>query len=369
VNDKHPPRQFTYLIESLTTFNDMPNSAKMLNKLKEINESCTDSRSKLTEHELVVIENVSTTLENTSYYHSSTIKVEEILTVIAMFHKWYETPNLRGSLFIPYDLLRMIFAHPNVVELFKQSKVILALPLFFQRTNAILLEVLSNHREGSSKEIISYQVLLTMIRFLANLLKFEIILNSVILNVALPINSSPTSVDPLTSLPVRSVKENFEEILFNLNYVYFFQTSTNKLVRLSTLVFYQNLFYLVFFHHNFHLSEWFVRNSFSNEQVSSAFTTNFLHHLIVEVISQEKENSLVLLRAFQLLFTLLSYSKWKHFASSFSSMKEFLLQTYLQSSTQTGAAIAENARHWSQKDGTGHPEITVCFRELFSLSN
>jgi hypothetical protein len=377
---QHPKQIFTHVVHSLAIFNDLPNISKLMTKLKEINESIQGIAPslKITDHEMVLLENLLTTIENKSYYHSSVIKPEEYLAVMAIFNRWFDNASLKNHLFILYDILRLIMIHPHAFELMKtNARVQSTFASFFQKTNSILLAVMEFHQNGkvatnggdaSSKkeeEMISYQVLMTLLRYFTNLLKHEIVVTSIIMNPTHSINSNNNNA---------AVKQSFEEILFNLNYFYYFSpTKAHKLIRLSIVSFFNNLFYLIFRHHNLTLIEWFMKNSSSSPVLNycSCYLTTFIHHLVYEILTQEKEQSLVLLRAFEIVFTLVNYSKWKNFADNFSSLKDFMVKEYLNK-PEIRKGLEENHKFWEAKHKEGiqsnnFPELMSCFRELMNL--
>jgi hypothetical protein len=339
-----PKHLFTYNIDSFAVFNDIPNISKLIMKLKELNSQISLSDYQIPAPEMILMERLLSTLEQTSYYHSSKISIEEINAIASIISRWTNVPdlNINNNLFIIFDILRMLLVHPHAIELFQQMKCRSAILSILQSMKEILLLVSSS---------LSYQVFLTVLRFFCNFLKNE----QIILQLMSTGSSSTTMTD---------CKVLLEEIFHLLNNSSLFNHS-NKLVRLSMITVFNNLFYLIYIRKHPSLIEWLLSQRKENDGTTNSYVDVLLKNCY-HVIINESETMLIVFRSFQIMNTILQYSEWKSSSSSFDGFPD--VDPFINSVIKHGenhSRLTNAMNFWKDKENP--KEIVTCFTEFLAL--
>jgi phospholipase A-2-activating protein len=335
-----PKHLFSFIIDGFAVFNDIPNISKLVTKLKELN-SQVSSEYQIPSSEMTLMEKLLSTLEQTSYYHSSKISVEEINAIASIVSRWTNVPDLtvNNNLFIIFDILRMLLVHPQAVELFQSLKCRSAVLKILQSTKEVFSLVSSS---------LSYQVFLTALRFFCNFLKNEQILLQFM-------TASSSSTD---------CKVLLEEIFQLLNNSSLFNHS-NKLVRLSIVTAFNNLFYLIYIRKHPSLVEWLL----SQRKETDGSTNGYFDLLLkncYHVIINESETMLVVFRSFQIMNTILQYSDWKSSSSSFAPFPD--VDPFINSVIKHGEShsrLTNAMNFWKDKENS--KEVVTCFTEFLAL--
>jgi len=100
-------QQFTYLLSAFATTTDMPNTDKLLAKILEYN-SETASANKMSPSEVSALENLLTTLKDSSRYHVSVVGDAEAAVVVRLLATWDVE-----KLFPVFDIARLVALHPS----------------------------------------------------------------------------------------------------------------------------------------------------------------------------------------------------------------------------------------------------------------
>lgn len=313
VSNQYSPA-FSAKIDGYVVYDELPNQAKLLAKLQELNSTNNDGSGALDAASLAHVENAVKVLWETSRYHSSQISHAELQAILRLSscYSWEKR-------FIAFDLLRVLILHP-------QSAETLAIPAAGQTIHSVVqtsIAFLTQLLQGQASSTLSavQNTLLTTSKALANLLRSE------------PLRAALASLVPQIADTVSS--------LLAQPHLY---TACNKHVRGSLLAVIYN----------------FIASQFTYARGSSAVQTTVLTSLcagLLQVIATETETEVTVYRAIQCLQTLLSSSGHqaevkrlllsRALLSIGTDTASYLLQTVLPrwstSSTRLSQAVQEVA--------------------------
>jgi len=106
------PSQLSSIISNTYMVSDKPNFAGIMKKIESYN---TKAIVKLTESDITELNNMISVLQNTSFYHNSSISRKPLYIIEKVITNWPEE-----ELFPVIDLLRSILAHPEGVKQISQ---------------------------------------------------------------------------------------------------------------------------------------------------------------------------------------------------------------------------------------------------------
>lgn len=337
--------KLSYYVDGFAVFNDIPNITKVLNKLKEINQKLDELELKINENQFVLLEKLFVTLENTSYYHSSKISSEELITFVTLLHKWSKSSSLTtvNNSFIFYDMMRLFVLHPYCIELFHQRQHYQHLQLYLDAVDSILLTI-HNHNYDPSTTV-GHSVLVTMIKSFSNFLKNEITITSVILS-----NSNDGVIV--------NIRQLFSQIIIRFNHSFYFNYSLNKFNRLAMITLYHNLCNSLFIHKSLSYVAWY---SALNQMLTTPHLVTLLQN-VLGVVTNEKEMLVIVFRGFQIVNTALQY------VGTVSSYPAEAVENVVVRQIRSNdgkLALMNGNNYWKEKEKS--LELMKCFEEFIAL--
>lgn len=164
-------KNFTYKVVALSTFDDVPPMPKLIAKMTEFSTALGGEGASASE--VQVLEALTRTLSETSYYHSSRVPAAQLQALLRLILTWAPM-----HLFPLFDVLRVVCIHPAGADTLATE---LRTPLLQVVQRALsLLSAPVNDAE------IPFSTLLTATRFLCNAAKMESLRSVVYAEAGLP---------------------------------------------------------------------------------------------------------------------------------------------------------------------------------------
>ena len=262
--------QFIDKIINYTIFDEISNNfhTKVILKINEFNNLIDNKLLKLTENEINNdLNSLIKILCNISYYHSTKIINNHLL----IFNKLLLWNN--NQLFICFDILRLLILHPEGNEILINNNILLQnilqkILLIFNNSNN------NNINNNNLENEIPNALLLTIIRFIVNLFRFDNSRNKLLLNN----NNNNNNNNFINELL----------LLLNNNYINY----NNKLIKygINSLIINISVFY---------------NNNNINNNNNSLFNNNLLL-LIQTILQKEREFNEILVNIVLSLGTLIN---------------------------------------------------------------
>eukprot|EP01038_Epipyxis_sp_PR26KG_P006801 gene6801-9316_t len=156
-------KTFSSILSVYAIFEDIPPRTKIFSKIQEFNSIYSEDTNKsLSNDDLNAIDTILATLSNTSRYHATTVTSDQLRSTYKCIQMWDDV----SQLFPAYDIFRMTALHPGGSETL--SKITFLNQFYYK-----LFQQLSQ-----SIESFPVATALTMLRFLTNIFRFDILITN-----------------------------------------------------------------------------------------------------------------------------------------------------------------------------------------------